>query len=60
MTGESDPVRGCRFLPLLELFSFDDSKRFTVPNFRVDVIFCGAGFRRGRRGPFVSEKDPNH
>jgi hypothetical protein len=29
-----------------------------VPNSRINVIFCGAGFRPGRRGPFVSAKDP--
>jgi hypothetical protein len=28
------------------------------PNFRINVIVCGAGFRPGRRGPFVSAKGP--
>ena len=27
-------------------------------NFRINVIFCGAGFRPGSRGPFVSAKGP--
>jgi len=29
-----------------------------VPNFPVNVMFCIAGFRPGRRGPFVSAKGP--
>jgi hypothetical protein len=28
------------------------------PNSRINVIFCVAGFRPGRRGPFVSAKGP--
>jgi len=28
------------------------------PNSQVNVIFCEAGFRPGRRGPFVSAKGP--
>ncbi len=29
-----------------------------VPNSRVNVLFCVAGFRPGRRGPFVPAKGP--
>jgi len=29
-----------------------------VPNFPVNVMFCIAGFRPGRRGPFVLAKGP--
>ena len=32
--------------------------RTCVPNSRVNVMFCVAGFRPGRRGPFVSAKGP--
>ncbi len=29
-----------------------------LPNYRVNLIFCVAGFRPGRRGPFLSGKGP--
>ncbi len=32
--------------------------RTCAPNFRVNMIFCVAGFRPGWRGPFVSAKGP--
>lgn len=29
-----------------------------IPNSPINMMFCGAGFRPGRRGPFVSAKGP--